>query len=151
MGGVKKTNPERLSAGKSKELQEDKTRGKEESLWKCMRCEKLTGQLNMPKYDQRLSQCHCCVLLFSTLPLFPLSSLQRSSSQTSPNPSCSPLWPATTAHATGLSLLAFCLCTNCFFASPGPADGISAFCALLLKKAHEHREPTGSGGWLMLL
>lgn len=54
--GTKQRNPERLSVGKGKEPQEDKTRSKEESLWKCMRCAKLTGQLNKPKYDQRLSQ-----------------------------------------------------------------------------------------------
>lgn len=51
-GGEQNKNPETLSTGKSKELQQHKTRCKEESLWKCMRCEKLTGQLKVLKYNQ---------------------------------------------------------------------------------------------------
>lgn len=144
MGGTKQRNPETLSIGKPKELQEDKTRCKEESWWKCMRCEKLTGQLKVLKYNQRLYQCHCRVLLFSTLLLFPLPSIPQSLLLIPQ--------PATAAHITYPPLLALCLCTNClFFSSPEPADGISALCALLPKKAHEFREPAGSGDWLTLL
>lgn len=141
-GGTKQRNPETLSTGKSKELQQHKTRCKEESLWKCMRCEKLTGQLKVLKYNQRL--CHCRALLFSTLLLFPLPSIPQSILLIPQ--------PATTAHTTDPPLLALCLCTNrLVFTCPEPADGISAPCVLLLKEAREFREPAGSWGCVTLL
>lgn len=94
--GVGKKNQKKSGETVHEELQEDKMRGKEESLWKCIRCEKLTGQLNTPKRDQRLSQCHCRVVLFSTLPLFPL--LQPPEEQLSGIPQCLLLVPLRQPH-----------------------------------------------------
>lgn len=115
--------PERLQGNPRsyKKIKWEAKRNPYENAWD------VENQLNMPKYSQRLSQCHC-VLLFSTLPLFPLlqpPEKQLSSIPASPNPSSSSLRPAQ-PHTLQAHHSLLWACTNCFFPSPWPVDGISA-------------------------